>query len=237
MGGTAPSPTQSGITPFCTEYAEALSGDGCYALTSLWEISESDFYSWNTILGPNGVDCSTKLFAGYFYCIGVENSTITSSATTSTSTAVSTPSPVQSGIDPQCTKYAEAASGGTCFAFASTNGITPAQLYQWNPVLGVNGASCSTLFEANVYYCVGAPPVVAATTTTSSAPTATQSGIISTCNKYATPASGSGCDDFATANGITPTELFTWNPVLGVNGANCNSEFWANEYYCVGVSS
>lgn len=72
-------------------------------------------------------------------------------------TASATSSPFQSGIDPQCTKYSEAAFRDDFTSFASENKITPSQLYSWNPVLGSGGANCSSDSWANYYYCVGAP--------------------------------------------------------------------------------
>lgn len=35
---------------------------------------------------------------------------------------------------------------------------------------------------------------------------------------------------------ITLAQLYSWNPVLGANGENCATDFWAEEGYCVGVS-
>ncbi|ETS82692.1 hypothetical protein PFICI_04568 [Pestalotiopsis fici W106-1] len=63
-------------------------------------------------------------------------------------------------------------------------------------------------------------------------PGPTQTGIVSTCNAYAIPTSGQGCWDFANDNGITTDELYEWNPAIG----DCEN-FWADEAYCVGVSS
>nr|POE60982.1 lysm domain-containing protein [Quercus suber] len=229
-GGPAPSPIQSGIAPSCTEYAQAQSGDGCYSITSLWDITEADFYTWNTVLGPSGVNCSSTLFAGYYYCIAVEGSTSTTSAPSGTSpTSTATPSPVQSGIDPACTAYAEAKSGDYCSAFASGNNITPADLYQWNPVLGDNGADCNTEFQANTYYCIGVPAATSTTTASVSAPGPTQSGIAANCNKYAVAASGDTCYSFAQDNSITTSQLYSWNAALGSDGSNCSNDFWANE--------
>ncbi|KAH9221800.1 hypothetical protein DL95DRAFT_381567 [Leptodontidium sp. 2 PMI_412] len=242
IGGTAPSPTQSGITPLCTEYAMASAGDGCYSLTQLWRISEVKFFEWNSILGVDGVNCSTLLFADYYYCIDILTTPTTTSSIAS-STAVSAPGPTQSGIISTCNKFAESISGLGCADFAAAEGITAAQLYAWNSVLGANGENCGSSLWANEYYCVGVSSSGSATITSSStstsaatAPGPTQSGIISTCNKFAESISGLGCYDFAVAEGITPAQLYAWNPILGVGGANCGTELWANEYYCVGIS-
>lgn len=67
-------------------------------------------------------------------------------------------------------------------------------------------------------------------------PTPIQDGVISTCNKFAKAASGEYCSLFADNNSITTAQLYLWNTVLGSNGQNCGSSFWADEYYCVGVS-
>lgn len=240
-GDTPPSPTQSGIPSTCDRYAQAQSGDGCSSFSEDFGITSQQLEAWNPVLGSDGKNCLTQFFAGYWYCVGLVTSTTTTS--TISSTGVPTPSPVQSGIDPQCTTYAEAVSGDNCVAFATANNITPAQLYTWNPILGDGGSNCGTKFWANEYYCVGAPDGSATATTTTAAPTSTavvtpspvQSGIDPQCTKFAEAAAGDTCPGFASNNGITATELYSWNPILGAAGANCNSDFWANEYYCVGA--
>lgn len=251
-GETAPSPTQSGIAASCTRYAVAESGDGCTSFASSFSITLQSLVTWNPILGVDGANCATMLEAGVYYCIGVSGTSTTTSAATSTSATVSTPTPIQSGTISSCNKFAEAVSGEYCSAFATEYSITTDQLYAWNPILGVNGANCDTEFQANVYYCVGVASAAAtattskastmttskATSTTSvTAPGPTQTGIISTCNKYAEAVSGDGCETFASEHGITATQLYAWNPVLGTNGANCSTQLWVQEYYCVGVAS
>ncbi|SPQ21516.1 05f4d12e-4c34-47ca-9eeb-bd15fa2afc2d [Thermothielavioides terrestris] len=160
------------------------------------------------------------------------------------------PQPTQPGIAASCTAYSRAAAGDTCASFAAKNAVAPDQLYAWNPVLGAGGADCATEFWAGYYYCVAAsgtgagtdtPTATPTTTTTPSqpvvtAPGPTQTGIAPTCNKFAVANAGDTCDAFARANGITPAQLYAWNSVLGLNGENCATSFWAKEYYCVGVS-
>ncbi|KAL8784862.1 MAG: hypothetical protein Q9195_008879 [Heterodermia aff. obscurata] len=226
-GGPAPSPTQSGISPQCTEYVQAQSGDGCFSLATLWQISEEDLYAYNSILGASGADCSTQLFSGFWYCIGIPGA-----SSTTTSAPGTVPSPVQSGIDVRCTSYAKAKSGDFCTAFAAGNNITPAQLYLWNPVLGPNGEKCDTLFQANEFYCIGAPTAPRSTSISMpAAPTPTQSGIASNCNKYAKAIVGDTCFGFAQANEITTDQLYGWNTVLGSGGSQCSTQFQANTYY------
>jgi len=212
----------------CNQYSKAASGDTCETFASDNGITPDELYEWNTQLGAAGANCTTNLWIGYYYCIGTVgfvSATTTSSSSIPTSTSVSAPGPTQSGIISTCNAYAEAPSGSYCSLFASDNGISVAELYQWNTILGTNGANCGTDFWALEYYCVGVTP-----------PTLVQAGIIDTCNNWAAAPSGSYCTLFASDNGITAEELYEWNTVLGTAGANCGSSFWADEYYCIGVS-
>ena len=236
-GDTAPSPTQSGIPASCTQYAIAQSGDGCYSFSQLFDITQQALESWNPVLGPNGEKCDTDFFAGYWYCIGTKGTSSSTITPTLSPTASATPSPVQSGIDPHCTKFSEAVSGDNCASFASENSITPSLLYSWNSILGSGGANCGTEFWANYYYCVGAAAPGGSPTSTSTAaiPGPTQSGVASNCDQYAAAVSGDSCFGFAQEHGITTADLYTWNTVLGPNGANCNTELFVGYYYCIGV--
>jgi GH18 family chitinase/LysM repeat protein len=183
----------------------------------------------------------------------------TASGTNASSTAgADGPPKTQAGISPACTSFATAVKGDTCIKFAETHGIKPEQLYDWNPVLGANGANCITSFWADTSYCVGAGSsnssvsfgtgATASTTavSTTASPTAsaqpsteteTQAGISPACNSFATAIAGDTCINFAKSHGIEPAQLYEWNPILGPNGANCATLFWAKETYCIGVGT
>ncbi|KAF2649567.1 carbohydrate-binding module family 50 protein [Lophiostoma macrostomum CBS 122681] len=162
-------------------------------------------------------------------------------------TPVPAPGTVQSGVSKMCNAWQTPAQGLGCVDFSILNGIGSDKFYEWNPVLGPNGENCTTMFQFKVYYCVGvvisgsgsgpttslSSPTITSVVT---APGPTQSGIVASCTKFAKPTTGTGCYDFATQNGITPTQLYQWNTVLGPNGENCGTQFWGDEYYCVGVS-
>lgn len=161
---------------------------------------------------------------------------------TYTNSPTAAPGPTQTGITPSCNAYALAPNGIGCVDFAALNCIQTSDLFSWNSVLGKNGENCGTLFWAQEYYCIAVAPTsttISITPTTTSnargAPGPTQTGIISSCNKFAAAPDGMGCYDFATLNGITQAQLYAWNTVLGANGANCGTAFWSKEYYCVGV--
>jgi len=79
------------------------------------------------------------------------------------------------------------------------------------------------------------PCVTYNNTSPTAAPGPTQTGIAPSCNSYAMADNGIGCVDFAFQNCIDTTQLFSWNAVLGPNGENCTTLFWAKEYYCVNV--
>ncbi|KAF2147915.1 carbohydrate-binding module family 18 protein [Myriangium duriaei CBS 260.36] len=234
-GQPAPGPTQSGIIATCDRYAVAAAGDGCDSFAAKEGITTAQLYAWNPVLGSNGENCLSSFWAKEYYCVHASgpvssssssSTTITTTTTTTpTTTSGSAPGPTQSGIIATCDKYAVAAAGDGCDSFAAKEGITTAQLYAWNAVLGPNGENCLSSFWAKEYYCVHAAP-----------PSPIQSGVIATCNKYAMAAAGDGCYSFAAKEGISTAQLYAWNPVLGANGENCLTSFWANEYYCTGAS-
>lgn len=153
------------------------------------------------------------------------------------------PSPTQTGIVTGCTKYDQPEAGDGCEKFASEKGITSAQLYSWNGVLGSHGENCSTQFFLGYYYCI-AGPAPSSTTSGSTTPTSpvpvpspTQAGIVTNCNSYTQAKDGEYCYLFAQEHGISTDNLYAWNTVLGSGGANCDTEFWSGYYYCTGVST
>ncbi|KAI0437595.1 hypothetical protein F4803DRAFT_555865 [Xylaria telfairii] len=233
-GGVVPSPTQDGLVTNCNNYATAKSGQGCYDFATSNNIMPSQLYAWNPVLGLDGIDCTTALWASEYYCIGTQQPT---------STTITAPGPTQSGIVSNCDKYAVAMSGDSCSDFASRNEITNAELFAWNPVLGSKGENCANSLWVGEYYCVGiSPGQISTSTTTTTTPTSitapgpTQSGIVANCDKYAAAVAGDTCSAFATRNSITTTDFWTWNPILGANGENCATNLWSGEYYCVGVA-
>ncbi|XXH03872.1 hypothetical protein Hte_010280 [Hypoxylon texense] len=79
--------------------------------------------------------------------------------------------------------------------------------------------------------CFACAPAVWSTTSPTSvtAPGPTQTGIAATCDKFTEAQSGDRCESFAARNNITPAQLYEWNSVLGLNGANCNTMLWGDE--------
>lgn len=231
QGIGAPTATQDGIPANCNNYAMAKAGDNCVDFAKDRGITPDEFYSLNPVLGSAGASCGVKLWSSEYYCIGT--ATVAPSQTTPPPSQITAPGPTQSGIASNCNKYAIAPNGDNCANFAKTNGISTDQLYSWNKVLGANGENCNSLFWGQEYYCVGLAPPPAPIT----APGPTQSGIASNCNNFAQAQKGDYCSVFAQRNQISADQLYNWNPVLGSGGANCGNLFWAEEWYCVGVTS
>lgn len=157
--GVTPPPgaTQDGITPYCTKYEKANSGGSCPVFANRVGISTSQLYAWNSVLGNNGQNCQGSFWGDTWYCVGVSPNYVAPVTTTqSTPTgAAPAPGPTQSGIISTCSKYLMANPNGSCPVFADRAGITTAQLYAWNSVLGNNGQNCQGSFWGNTYYCVG----------------------------------------------------------------------------------
>ncbi|KAI1827702.1 hypothetical protein F4861DRAFT_535908 [Xylaria intraflava] len=232
---TLSAPSRDGIASNCNAFAYATTGDTCFLMSQRFGITLEQLTTWNPVLGyPDGHNCTTQFWAGYDYCVGVPGSKSTTTTASKTSSTSSLPYPTQSGIAFNCNSYATPKAGDSCYQFAGDHHITTDELYAWNKILGANGANCSTEFQVGYDYCIGVA-TTSTPTTTSSAPAPTQTGLVANCDKIVVAQKGDTCYMFAQENNITTTQLYTWNPVLGVNGVNCSSKFQAGYGYCVGV--
>ncbi|KAI1212568.1 uncharacterized protein F4807DRAFT_450236 [Annulohypoxylon truncatum] len=252
--------------PAACKLAQVASGDTCATLAgAAGNVTISQFLKWNThIMGlcdsltagqyvctsapgltgsyslappplGTGADAGNQQRGG---AGGVVTPTTTVTTTANPISGGNAPSPTQDGLVTSCNNYAMASAGDGCYDFAAAHSIPTSKLYEWNPVLGSDGAACTTSFWASEYYCVGVrTPTTTTATISVTAPGPTQTGIIATCDKFAEAQSGDGCEVFAARNGITPADLYAWNGVLGVGGANCGTMLWGDEWYCVGVGA
>lgn len=212
----APEPNQPGnAIPACVAYEQAAQGDWCSAFADRHGVALEDLYSWNTVLGANGENCSSLFWSGYWYCVAVG--------------PTAAPEPNQAGnAITACYAYQQAAQGDWCSAFADRYGIALQDLYRWNTVLGSNGENCGSLFWSGYNYCVDVAPVPA--------PEPNQAGnAVSGCYAYEMSEQGDWCTAFADRHGVAYSDLYAWNSVLGANGANCGTSFWSGYYYCVAV--
>ncbi|PPJ50654.1 hypothetical protein CBER1_05262 [Cercospora berteroae] len=230
-----PQPTQGGLTPDCQNFYLVQAGDFCQAIVDQYgTFSLTQFYSWNPAVGNT---CG-GLQAGYYVCVGVTGTPTTRPTTTSAApTATPTgPQPQQPGLIAGCQRYYFVQQGDFCQAIVDRFGtFSLQQFYSWNPAVG---NTCGGL-QAGYYVCVG----VSGTPTTppappgNPAPNPIQAGTPPNCSRYGVANAGGTCSAFAQRFGISLQNLYRWNPVLGNNGQNCQSSFWAGYNYCVGVSS
>lgn len=217
------------MTLDCGKFELVANNASCYDIAAANGDSLSDFYSWNPAL--NG-DCS-GLYPGYYVCVNLL-STATQTATTASTTESATPTPTQNGMVRDCNKFYFVKKDDGCSAVASAEGISLADLDEWNPALG---ADCSGLWP-EYYICVGVSNTLTTTATSTkststvvgSTPTPTQSGMTSGCKGFYLVKSGDGCYDIATSNGITLDQFYAYNPGVG----NDCSGLWPNYYVCIG---
>lgn len=240
-----PNPRAAGEVANCTEWYLMETFSTCQDVLALYGITLKDFYAFNPSVGST---CST-MAAGTYYCVstnadgtaprddGYTVTTTTSSSALSTTTGVTTPSPVQTGMVSNCNEFYYVVSGDGCWAIANDHGIALDDFYAWNPAVG---SDCSGL-EAEVYVCVGVSQTASPTTTTTASsttssaaivtPTPTQSGMVDGCKSFYYVVSGDGCWSIANDHGIELADFYDWNPAVGTDCAS----LWPDYYVCVGV--
>ena len=238
-------PMRAGTWTNCTAYEDLTYGETCQQVLDGYYITLTQLYAWNPAIGSK---CE-NLWIGYQYCVRINSS---GASPTQSSPANPTPSaPVQSGQPANCNRWYIAVTGDTCASVEQAGVLSDALFKQLNPAVK---SDCSGLW-ATYAYCIGttnanpAPSPTSTATTTSTSPTSSPTGgsaipsptqvnsIAAKCNKYAQAASGSSCSAFAATNGVSTTNLYAWNSVLGGLGQNCNTQFWSGYYYCTGVSA
>jgi hypothetical protein len=142
-----------------------------------------------------------------------------------------------------CNKFYFVKTNQGCTEIATLNGVSFTQLLVWNTGIGSN---CEGLW-ANTNVCIGligstptpiptssktsVPPTTATPTNGVTTPLPTQPGMVSNCNRFYFVNPGDGCQNIATANGISVADFVKWNPTVE---DNC-SGMWANTYVCVRV--
>ncbi|KAK2746093.1 hypothetical protein FQN57_003433 [Myotisia sp. PD_48] len=225
---TGPSPTQDGIISTCVRFHKAESGDTCQTVVDKYgTFSFDQFMLWNTAVTA---DCG-GFWLGYYYCVGVPGTPTTKPTQSPTPTG---PSPTQTGIISTCNRYHKAESGDSCSTIVDKYGTFPLNKFvEWNPAVKED---CSGLW-LGYYYCIGIPgtPTQKPTTTktpTPTGPSPTQTGIISTCNRWHKAESGNSCSTIVDKYGTFTLEKFIqWNPAVK---ADC-SGLWVGYHYCIGI--
>ncbi|KAK8082817.1 hypothetical protein PG996_001598 [Apiospora saccharicola] len=163
--GSAPSPTQDGLASNCNNFASVKGGDTCFDRAKAYGITPEQLYACkpNILLHPYFIPKATDRSQqqGIRYWDSTEQ-------TAPPNHARHRPGPTQSGIDPNCNKYAPAQKGDVCDTFAARSSISNAQLYAWNAALGSSGQNCGSSLWADEWYCVGISAPAAGSTASSS---------------------------------------------------------------------
>ncbi|KAI3319768.1 hypothetical protein HD806DRAFT_547669 [Xylariaceae sp. AK1471] len=211
-GGNASSIPDENIRLATLRVHLPTAGQGCSKFASSHKIAPTQLYAYNPVLGLDGVDCSTALWASKYYCIRTQSATATSA-----------PGPTRTGIVTNCNKYAAAIADNRCKAFALQNSISAVQLDRQKELQHPAAGQKVLLRQRRAQRGYNGDK--------------NNSAIISNYNKYVQPNTDQSCYNFAIANGITPAQLYAWNPVLKTDNANCGTKFFAENYYCISVSA
>ncbi|KAJ5704838.1 hypothetical protein N7536_000527 [Penicillium majusculum] len=151
-GITTPTPVQTGMVSTCNDFYLVVSGDSCSSIATSQGISLTNFYAWNPAVGSS---CA-YLGLGDYVCVGIIGyaaTTTTTTATTATSTGngITTPTPIQTGMVSDCDTFYYVVSGDGCSSIATSQGVTVAEIEEWNPAIGTD---CTSLW-LETYICVG----------------------------------------------------------------------------------
>lgn len=92
-GVSTPCPVQTGMVSNCDAFYQVAAGDTCVGIPNSHSIPVSSFYSWNPAVRT---DC-TGLRASMYVCVSVQSS--------ATSTDITTPAPIQTGIASNCDRF------------------------------------------------------------------------------------------------------------------------------------
>ncbi|KAH8645404.1 hypothetical protein BX600DRAFT_356684, partial [Xylariales sp. PMI_506] len=160
-----------------------------------------------------------------------------------------------------CTEYWVALPGETCSDIETLFGLTSDEFVALNPSVGTDCANgiveydeycvkgtvdttTSTTTSTSSTTAVATTTSVAITSTTlvtsiitsttsssGSAPSPTQSGLISTCDSYYLVVSGDTCYDISATYSITLDDFYSWNPAVGDDCSGLDYGY----YVCVGV--
>ncbi|KAF9873538.1 hypothetical protein CkaCkLH20_08997 [Colletotrichum karsti] len=204
----------------CYFDTQAASGDTCESLASAWGLSTDDFVKLNP-----GVICP-NLEAGKTYCVvgdsTPDQSTSSSlppkiSSTTSTTSAVLTTTTVSS----------------TTIKTTPSTSTMPLATSKTTSVTTILPSTTSQTTSTTTSKPITTTQSTTMKTSTAAAPSnsPTMPGAASNCNKWYKITSGDTCDVVATKNGITVTQLRSWNTQINTSCSN----LWADYYVCTGV--
>ncbi|KAH8432867.1 uncharacterized protein LDX57_010497 [Aspergillus melleus] len=235
----APGPTQTGQAPNCNRWDLVKGGDTCSVFIEKYTgLTLANLIEWNPAIGSQceSLWVDTYLCTSVIGWVPTPPTTTTTTGPTKSPNGISTPTPIQPGMIPDCNGFYKVKSGDGCAAIAKANGISLVQFMEWNPTIG---SYCSSLW-LDYYVCVSRIGVTTtqATTTTETTtkptngiatPTPTHPGMVDNCNAFYKVKSGDGCAAIAQTHGISLSQFYAWNPSVG---KGCEA-LWSDYYVCV----
>ncbi|KAF5542206.1 hypothetical protein FPHYL_11597 [Fusarium phyllophilum] len=151
-GIETPTDIQPGMVNNCDQFYLVQKGDTCAAIASRHSITVSQFSTWNSKVGSN---CS-GLWANAYACVSIIGHSPTPTKSTTTSkveptNGIETPSPVQSGVSKNCSKFhLVKTTTTTCKSIEEYYKLPLSDFYKWNPAIGTD---CRSLL-AGYWVCI-----------------------------------------------------------------------------------
>ncbi|RAH47432.1 LysM peptidoglycan-binding domain-containing protein [Aspergillus brunneoviolaceus CBS 621.78] len=211
--------------------------DTCTSIAIENFVGTQNIVAWNSQLNSNCSNLhSGDPFWGSMLCVSPPGGTYTGQPLSngSTSTEAEAVNPpfgvtVAPGTTTDCAGWYthDLNSNLTCTEICLSNQISIHMFIAANPSL--NQSTCDTNLTVGDAYCID--PLTGFTTTNATG-TATNSST-STLPSTAPAPTQTGIVSSSAAYGITEVEFFAWNPAVP---SDCESGFWTEEAYCVGVS-
>ncbi|KAF3940976.1 hypothetical protein ABW19_dt0208210 [Dactylella cylindrospora] len=150
---STPSPIQTGMVTNCIGWRYVQGSDTCQSIVARFDdppinLTMEKLLRYNTAIWPS---CG-NLQLGYYVCVRTDDEEPT---TTSTTTGIATPTPIQSGQTSDCIGWRYVQPTDNCASIVSRYddppiSLTMANLLAWNPALGSNCAGLT----AGYYVCV-----------------------------------------------------------------------------------
>lgn len=237
-GIQTPSPIQDKMTKDCNKFHLVKSTTTCLSIEAYYNLPLATFYKWN----PSVRDGCSALITNYWVCVGVKGwtpsaTTISTKTTTTQTTGIATPLPIQDRMVKNCNKFHKIKSTTTCLSIEEYYQLPVDTFVSWNPSVG---SGCTSLL-VDYWVCVGVPGWKPPTKTTAkpiasptngiATPVPFQQGMVSNCNKFHVVQSTTTCSSIQNYYGITMAQIAAWNPKVG---SKCTG-LWTNYNVCVGV--
>ncbi|EFQ96798.1 hypothetical protein MGYG_08723 [Nannizzia gypsea CBS 118893] len=153
----APTPSQPNVSKKCVKWYKAQLNDNCKIIAEekFHSFTLEQFIQWNPDVGT---DCM-RLYAGWYYCVGVAGWVIPTPTAMPPPTAIPNPIPTdprperqQPGTIRGCRAFHFVMPNDSCIKIEETHGISDADFHKWNPEVG---PACLNLW-AGYYVCVRA---------------------------------------------------------------------------------